>query len=230
VAHDDDIADDLIPGKKADRTGRPAEIEREGAAVMSNLRAFKQKLATVSRRWQEQAYDAALAEVEALLKTWPGNAHLHILWASLVQLQEGPSHELTEVKRALQEAIELDRGSPAAAIELGHFFDNVDDDPHAAAKAYADGVASARQLLIAGLIGQAKAYRQLENRDAFLRCVLEVLYLVRFQPDARKGRGDSGTDLLFKSSAGPVLTMELKGPYADQIQELLGDLVANSST
>ncbi len=131
---------------------------------MSNLRGFRQKLALLSRLWEEKDYERALAEVEALRKTWPGNAHLLILWASLVQLQEKPKHELEEAKRALQQAVELDRGSPAAALELGAFLDNVEDDPQAAAKAYADGVATARQLLIEGLLGQAKAFRQLEKR------------------------------------------------------------------
>src|SRR5437867_114650 len=115
---------------------------------MSNLRGFKQKLSTVSRLWEEREYDSALAEVESLLKSWPGNPHVHVLWASLVQLQEGPKHDLDEAKQALQQAVELDKGSPAGAIELGHFLDNVEDDPNAAAKVYAEGVALARQLLI----------------------------------------------------------------------------------
>ena len=52
--------------------------------------------------------------------------------------------------------------------ELGHFLDGVDDDPRAASKAYADGVAAARRLLIEGLIGQAKALllRQIGKRFA----------------------------------------------------------------
>jgi len=141
---------------------------------MSNLRGFKQKLSTVSRLWEEKEYDRALGEVESLLERWPGNAHLHILWASLVQLQETPKYDLDEVKKALQQAIELDKGSPAAAIELGQFFDNVEDDPHMASKIYAEGVAAARQLLIEGLIGQAKAFRQLDKSQC-IRVVFEML-------------------------------------------------------
>src|SRR6266511_2131959 len=139
------------PDEKTDRTDRATAAKREGAAVMSNLRGFKQKLSKVSQLWEVQDYDTALAEVESLLKSWPGNAHLHILWASLVQLQEDPKHGLDEARQALQQAAEFDKGSPAAAIELGHFLDNVEDDPHAAAKAYAEGVTAARQLLIDGL-------------------------------------------------------------------------------
>ncbi len=157
--------------------------------LMSNLRGFKQKLSIVSRLWQEANYDAALAEVEAMLKTWPGNAHLHVLWASLVQLQEDAKHGLDEARQALQQAVELDRGSPAAAIELGHYLDNVEDDPQAALKAYAEGVTAARRLLIEGLIGQAKAFRQLEKREEFRRCLLELLQTVRSRrtPKGRKG-------------------------------------------
>src|SRR5258708_36062118 len=102
---------------------------------MSNTRALRQKLATVSRLWDKGDYDSAHAEVESLLKTWPGNAHLHILWASLVQLQEDPKYSLDEAKQALQQAVELDNDSPAGAIELGHFLDNVEDDLQAASTA-----------------------------------------------------------------------------------------------
>ena len=42
-----------------------------------------------------------------LLELWPGNAHLHILWAGLVQLQEDPKHSLDEARQALQQAADL---------------------------------------------------------------------------------------------------------------------------
>src|SRR5438128_344282 len=145
---------------------------------MSTLRGLKQRLSTVSRLWDEEDYDQALAEVESLLETWPGNPHLHVLKAGLVQLQEEPKYDLDQAKESLHQAIELDKASPTASIELGHFLDNVEDDPQAAIKAYTEGIAAARHLLIDGLIGQAKAYRQLDKKDNFLRCLLEVLHLV----------------------------------------------------
>ena len=55
---------------------------------MKDIRGFKQGLSTISRFWKKREYDRALAEVESLLEVWPGNAHLHILRASLLQLQE----------------------------------------------------------------------------------------------------------------------------------------------
>lgn len=197
---------------------------------MSNLRGFKQKLSTVSRLWEEKNFDTALAEVESLLNIWPGNAHLHILWASLVQLQEDPKHDLEEAKRALQQAVELDKGTPAAALELGHFLDNVEDDPRAASKAYAEGVATARQLLLDGLIGQAKVFRQLSKKGEFLRCLLEILHLTRFEMGTKKAKAEvSEADLLFESLAGHLHAIQLKGPYAEQIQELLSEVAANRS-
>jgi hypothetical protein len=183
---------------------------------MNNVRGFKQKLAVVSRLWDDRDYDAALAQVESLLEAWPGNAHLYVLWASLVQLQDDPMHSLAEVRQTLQQAVELDKGSPAAAIELGHFLDTVDDDPQAASKAYADGVAAARQLLIEGLIGQAKAYRQLDKRDEFRRCLFEILYLTQ---------SDAGRKRTKVSDAGP----EIPGPLAEEIDDLLSDLVTDRS-
>jgi tetratricopeptide (TPR) repeat protein len=195
---------------------------------MSTLRGLKQRLSTVSRLWDEQDYDQALAEVQSLLKTWPGNPHLHVLKASLVQLQEEPNYDLDEARKALHQAIELDRASPAASIELGHFLDNVADDPRSAIKAYAEGVAAARHLLIDGLIGQAKAYRQLDKNDDFLRCLLEALELARFDSASRRNQTeDFGTDIFVKLDSGRVYVIQQKGPYAEQVRELLSELDAN---
>lgn len=191
---------------------------------MNNLRGFKQKLALVARLWDARDYDAALAQVDALRERWPGNAHLHVLWASLVQLQEEPRHDLDEVKQALQSAVEFDKGSPAAAIELGHYFDTVEDDPAAATRAYADGVAAARHLLIDGLIGQAKVYRHLEKRKDFQRAILEILHLLRFeQGTARAKADDFSDDIIYESAPGHFFALQLKGPFAEQIYDLLSD-------
>ena len=193
---------------------------------MSNLRGFRQKLSTISRLWAEKDYDTALDEVESLLAIWPGNPHLHVLWASLVQLQEDPKHDLEKARGALEQAVDLDRTSPAAAIELGHFLDNVEDDPQAASKVYADGVEAARQLLIDGLIGQAKALQQLGKREKCLRCLLEVLHLARFETGTKRTKaGNSAGDILFESPMGPFYGIQIKGPYADQIQDLLSEVV-----
>jgi hypothetical protein len=195
---------------------------------MNHLRGFKQKLATVARMWDHKEYDAALAEVEALRAVWPGNAHLYVLWASLVQLLEDPKHDLDEVKQALQQAIDLDKASPAGAIELGHFLDNVVDDPQAAAKAYADGVAAARQLLIEGLIGQAKSFRQLDKVQEFHRCLREVIFLTQFENGPRRSKADeTGTDIMVESPAGHFYALQLKGPYAEPIQELLNEVAGH---
>ncbi len=197
---------------------------------MSRLRGFKQKLSKVSRLWEGKEYDKAFAEVESMLHRWPGNARLHVLWASLVQLQEDPAHELQEAKQALQEAVELDRGSPAAAIELGHFLDNVDDNPEAASQAYAEGVAAARQLLLDGLIGQAKALRQLNRREEFLHCLVEVLHLARLNAGpARTRTEESGADIIFESPKGHFHIVQLQGPHAEEIQDLLSEWVSTRS-
>jgi tetratricopeptide (TPR) repeat protein len=180
--------------------------------------------------WDEADYDKALAEVESLLEAWPGNAHLHVLRASLVQLQENPKYDLDEAKQALQQAVELDKGSPAAAIELGHFLDNVEDDPQAASKAYANGVTTARRLLIDGLIGQAKAYRQLNKKEDFFRCLLEVLHLYHFDTSSKRNKAEEpGADVILHSPTGPVYVIQVKGPYAEEVQELLNELVADRS-
>jgi tetratricopeptide (TPR) repeat protein len=197
---------------------------------MSHLRAFKQKLSTVNRLREEKEYDTALAEVEGLLKVWPGNAHLHILWASLVQLQEDPKYSLDDAKKALQQAVELDESSPAGAIELAHFLDAVEDNPRAASKSYTEGVAVARQLLIEGLMGQAKALLQLDKREDCLQSLMEVLHVLQFDPTSKrhKSRG-TGTNITFESPAGQVYTLHLKGPFAEQIKEMFDQVLSARS-
>jgi lipopolysaccharide biosynthesis regulator YciM len=148
----------------------------------------------------------------------------------LVQLQEHPKRALDDAKKALQHAVDLDKDSPAAAIELGHFLDNVEDDPHAASKAYAEGVATARQLLIDGLIGQAKVYRQLEKSSEFYRCLLELLHLTRFEGNSKSAKAkESATDTIIESLMGYFHAIQVKGPYAEQIHDLLSDVVADRS-
>ena len=176
---------------------------------MSSMRSFKQKLSTVFRRWDEKKYDTALGEVEALLKAWPGNSQLHVLWASLVQLQEDPKHRLEEVKQALQYALDLDKSSPAAAMELGHFLDAVEDDPQAASKVYAEAVGQARGLLIEGLIGQAQALLQLDKRDEARKCLMELLYLT--------------------NTASVPKRPNLNGSYSAQIEGLVNEVLVNRS-
>lgn len=175
---------------------------------MKSTRSFKQKLSHVFRLWNEEDYDTALGEVESLLSDWPGNARLHILWASLVQLQEKPKHSLEEVKQALQQAIDLDDASPASAMELGHFLDEVEDDPRAAAKVYAETVALARRFLIEGLIAQAKTLLQLDKKEEAKRCLLELLSL---------------------TNGGSSSKQPANGPYVAQIEELVHEVLVNRS-
>ena len=74
----------------------------------------------------------------------------------------------------------------AAAIELGHFLDNVEDDPAAAAKAFGQGITAARHLLIEGLLGQAKSLIQLDKREEAVRCLVEAHQLADAERPNRK--------------------------------------------
>jgi tetratricopeptide (TPR) repeat protein len=197
---------------------------------MSSIRSFKQRLSQVFRSWEQEQYDAALREVEELLQSWPGNAHLSILWASLVQLQDEPSHSLDDVKKALQRAVELDPHSPAGAIELGHYLDAVEDNSRAASKAFAAGIASARRLLIDGLLGQAKALLQLDKREEAFKCLVESLYLANLDYAAGGEKSaDSGTDILLRDPTGRILALQLKGPLAIKMEDLLEEFFPKRS-
>jgi tetratricopeptide (TPR) repeat protein len=195
---------------------------------MISTSSFKPRLAKIFRHWRDEDYDAALAAVEESQTSWPGNPQLSILWATLVQLQDNPVHGLDEVKKALHRAIELDKDSPAAATELGHFLDAVEDNPNAASKAFADAITSARRLLIDALLGQARALLQLEKRDNALRCVMEALYLVNCFSEADKSANGS-PDIVVRDSTGGMQAFRLKGPFAMRIEDLLDELLPTRS-
>ncbi len=194
---------------------------------MNRDREFARKHSSLSRLLAADDHDAALKSVDSMRHEWPGNAHLDVLWARLVQLQEHPTHELSDVRAALEHAAVLENGASAAAIELGHFLDNVEDDPKQASKVFADAVAKARKLLLDGLIGQAKALRQLEKREEYLQCLKEILQVARFN-HPRKG-GKRGTTIVgaqrMSAKNGVRFTVEFTGDYGEEIGELLGDLV-----
>ena len=130
----------------------------------------------------------------------------------------------------LQEAVELDRASPVGSIELGHFLDAVEDDPKAALRAHSEGTAVARQLLIDGLIGEAKALLQLERKEEALRCLMEVLQLMQFHPRPKRAKSERpGPDIVSRSSSGGVWLVEIKGPLTERVEELLNQLISSRS-
>jgi len=197
---------------------------------MTDIRKLKQALSRVYNLWADEHYDRALALVEKSLQDWPGNAQLYVAWAGLVQLQEDPTHDLGEVKEALESAAEMDTDSPAAAIELGHFLDAVEDNPRASSKAFAEGVTRARRLLIDGLLGQARALLQLNKRKEATKCLIELLYLSNSGSTSPRGKStDAGPDIVLRRPGGPVVELQLKGSFAQEIESLLQDVLANKS-
>jgi predicted Zn-dependent protease len=163
---------------------------------MNGTGSFAKGLSDVIALMEDEKYDRAMKRLEELRKTWPGSAPLLVLWARLVQLQESPTHTLNDAKRALQQAIELDKQSSAAAIELGHFLDNVEDDPQTASKNFAQAITTARHLLIEGLLGQAKSLIQLDKRDEAVRCLVEAHQLADAERSPKKGSFTSRIDEL----------------------------------
>ena len=190
---------------------------------MNHPGEFRHNLSRVTELRDAGQFDQALREVEALLRNWPGNAHLHLLRASLVQLQEEPRHELDEAKAALESAVALEGDSPAAAIELGYFLDHVEDAPAAASGAFAAAIAAARKLLIDALVGQARALQQQNRREETLLLLAEALRLSNLE-SCSDGQGCSeaapAIDSLRERLQGMPPESFLTGQIADLIDEL----------
>jgi tetratricopeptide (TPR) repeat protein len=196
---------------------------------MKNIQSFSKRLAQVARLRRNEEYDSAFVEVEKMLKAWPGNPRLHIEWATLVQLMEEPKQSLQAAKESLRQAIDFDAESPSAAIELAHFLDNVEDSPKAAAKVFAEAVALARSSLIQGLIGQAKALIQLDQRDEARKCLVELLSLSEGTTVSGDLSNGAMPDIILRSRQGQVSSLHLKGPFADEIEELANEVLLNRS-
>jgi tetratricopeptide (TPR) repeat protein len=184
-------------------------------------------LAKVQGLIAEKEYDVALGQLEDMLVRWPGNPRLHILWATLVQLQESPTHTLDEAKHALQSAALLDENSPAAGIELGHFLDAVEDNPQAAAKVFSEAVRTGRRLLIDALLGQARILLELNRREEAIACLMESLYLTSANSPSNRGKpSGSVLGILSQESTGPAFRLPLTGVFGSEIEGLLGDVLA----
>jgi predicted Zn-dependent protease len=196
---------------------------------MKKRHDLKQKLLQLQKLRADKQYDAALDAVQELRAAWPGNPRLHVIWAELVQLQDNPKDTLVDVRKALESAVKLDESSPAAAIELGHFLDNVEDDPRAASKVFAEAAQVARDLLIDALTGHAKALLQLGKKKAATRCLIESLRLSSGSSNGPSSSADNGPRLAMRGTHGPTLDFQLQGPFAEEIESLLQDVLASKS-
>ncbi|MGO9114180.1 MAG: hypothetical protein ACLP9L_33620 [Thermoguttaceae bacterium] len=198
---------------------------------MNKARSLKQKISKVHGLMAQRQYDTALRQVEELLVRWPGNSQLHILWATLVQLHDAPLHTLDDAKQALQTAAALDESSPSAPIELGHFLDAVEDNPHAASKAFSDGIRTARRLLIDALLGQARALLQLNKREEAIACLIESLYLTNLSSSANRRRSPRTVPgVLCQEPSGPTFRLPLTGAFGSEIEGLLADVLTGQPT
>jgi len=148
---------------------------------MKPLTTFKRGVAKVRRDWKEGRYEVALAEVDRLLKEWPDNPQLLVMWADLIQLQEQANGSSLEgAKAAYRRAAELD-GECSPALE---------DDAKSASKAYEKAIVAYRRLLIEALLGKAKALHEME-RVTEARACLDEAYMLRLRDPERTDR--SGT-------------------------------------
>jgi tetratricopeptide (TPR) repeat protein len=157
---------------------------------MKPTNSFKRGVAKARREWQAGRYDKSLAEVSRLLREWPDNPQLLVMWADLIQLQDddqGPS--LDDARSAYRRAAELDNQSPGALIELGHFCYAIDDNAPAAAKAFDKAIDLCKRLLIEALIGRAKALDELGRGKEALASLAEAFTLQTRDGSARNGVG-----------------------------------------
>jgi hypothetical protein len=70
----------------------------------------------------------------------------------------------------------------------------------------------------------------LNRRKEFLRCLLEVVHLAQFERGSKESKsGDFGADFIVGFSTGDIHVLQLKGPYTEQIQDLLNEAVADRS-
>jgi tetratricopeptide (TPR) repeat protein len=147
---------------------------------MKSTSSLQRGLAQVRRDWRAGHYEQALAEVERLLEAWPNLPPLLTMRGNLIQLLESPSASLDDARDALQRAVDLDPGAPAAWLELGHFLDAVDDDPAKAAQCFDKTIELTQRLLLEGLLAKARALSQQDKKPEALACLRQAYVLRPF--------------------------------------------------
>ena len=142
--------------------------------------ALKQGLARVGRAWRDRHYLEALAEVDGLLEISPANPSLLILRAQLIQLQDDEvgAPTLDDARMDLKLAADLDEQSPVALVELGYLLYAMADDAKAASRYFQKAIPLCKDLLKEALIGQAKAFSELERDADALACLAEAYSLL----------------------------------------------------
>ena len=132
-----------------------------------NPQAYKKSVERIERDLHDGKVDRAMESLEKLLATWPDHPRLLLLKAELVQLSESENvPPLSEAKKCLERAVELDANGPEPAIELGFYLLNVED--HAAeAEPYFDrAIDSCSRLLLEAIRGKAEAMGDTTARKA----------------------------------------------------------------
>jgi len=95
------------------------------------------RIADIRRRVAREgaAHPEDIEEIDDILEEVGPTVELLILRGQLIQLAaEGRPLELEEAFACFEEALELDPGSAQAHEEIGHFLDDVADDPAEAAE------------------------------------------------------------------------------------------------
>jgi tetratricopeptide (TPR) repeat protein len=160
---------------------------------MKSISAYKRGLKKVWRHWLSSRFDRALVEVSHLLKEWPDNPRLLIMWADLIQLQEkeeGPS--LAGAKAAYQRAIDLDDNSAEALTEMGLFILAIEDDAQAAIPYFEKAAAVCRKFLEQALLGHAEACAELEQQSGATKILREVRQVQSHR--AKSASGSNGIE------------------------------------
>jgi hypothetical protein len=78
----------------------------------------------------------------------------------------------------LKLAADLDEQSPVALVELGHLLYAMADDAQAASRYFQKAIPLCKDLLKEALIGQAKAFSELERDADALACLAEAYSLL----------------------------------------------------
>ncbi len=157
--------------------------------------ALKSELEKVRRLCDKAQYDRAFAAVEQLLKQWPDNPHVLVMWANLLQLQEedvGPS--LEKARAALQRAVDLDEQAPMPLIELGQYLFALEDDAKGASKCFDKAIALCKRMLKEALLGKAKALTELERSSEAFACLAQGYWIQSL--NGKSLNGPAGQEIL----------------------------------
>jgi tetratricopeptide (TPR) repeat protein len=133
-------------------------------------------LEEIRSRYKEGKYQEALSLIEKAEQERLLHPEVLVLKGCCIQLEDGETaYNLSDAKRAFEQALEIDEEFAPAIIELAWFYLNTLDDAIQAAPFFERAVRLNKLLLTEAIIGMAKCLLETKTKDIAMKYLEESI-------------------------------------------------------